>query len=171
VQDKLSIILQAVRLVDLAWAERFPNAQLHVRPYYDFGEREWQLKVEAGMPVPLFNRNQGNFHAARADLARAQHELHQVELRLLSQLTAAFQRQQSALAQKQAYENHILRRAREALDLVRQGYERGDAKYDYAALLQAERTLAQAGLDHVQALAELAKATSEIAGLVQRPTP
>ena len=51
--------------------------------------------------------------------------------------------------------------------LVRKGYESGDPKYDFTAVLQAQQTLAQARLAQVQALGNVWRAVSEIAGMLQ----
>lgn len=53
------------------------------------------------------------------------------------------------------------------LDLVRLGYEKGDAKYDYVVFLNAQRTVAQTKLAQVQALAEMWRALADLAGLAQ----
>jgi len=60
--------------------------------------------------------------------------------------------------------------ATEALRLLRLGYEKGDPKYDYTSLLQAQRTLVQSQLAHVQARGDLWRAISEVAGLLQSDT-
>jgi cobalt-zinc-cadmium efflux system outer membrane protein len=148
-------------------AERVPNIQLGVRPFYSFPDQDKRLYVEIGAVLPLFNRNQGNIHTAAADMARARHELRQVELRLTARLGAAYQRYRAAAQQTESYQKEILPDAAESLRLVRLGYERGDPKYDYTTLLQSQRTLAHAQLAHVQALGDLWRAVFEIAGLYQ----
>jgi outer membrane protein TolC len=72
-------------------------------------------------------------------------------------------RPQAETAQKE-----ILPKARESLRLVQLGYERGDPKYDFTALLQAQQTLAQVRLMYVEALGELWKAVSKLSGLLQQ---
>src|SRR5207244_12553684 len=113
-------------------------------------------------------RNQGNILAARPDVARTEEQVRQVELRLTERLAAAYQRYQAAREQREAYEKRILPRARESLRLVTIGYERGDPKYDFTALLQAQQTLAQVRLTYVESLGEMWKAISELSGLLQQ---
>lgn len=168
VQEVQSLVLQAEQLLKRAEAEVCPNLLLLVRPFYAFPDQTTQLKVEVGAALPIFDRNQGNIRAARADLARIREEVRQVELRLTDRLTNAFQRYLAASQQVRAYEKDILPSARESLRLVRLGYEKGDAKYDYTAVLQAQHILVQVRLTYVQALGNLWRAVSEIAGLLQQ---
>ena len=84
-----------------------------------------RLLVEAGTTLPLFNRNQGNILAAKADLAGASQVVRQTELRLTERLATAFQHFQAARTQVEAYDRHVLPNARESLRLMRRGYESG----------------------------------------------
>lgn len=167
VQEAQALAMQADWRLRRAHAEVVPNFQLSVRPFYSFPDRTTQVKVEAGAALPIFNRNQGNIMAARADLARTQAEVQQVELRLAERLAQALQRYDIARRQVEAYQKEILPDARESLRLVTVGYKGGDAKYDYTAVLQQQRILVDAQLASVQALGELWRAVSEIAGLLQ----
>ncbi len=166
--DAHAQVAQAEQLVRRAQAQVKPDVQVSVRPFYSFPDDDMRLAVEAGFFLPLFNRNQGNIAAARAEWARTREQVRQVELRLTERLTTAFQRYQNARLQTDAYQKRILPNARESLRLVILGYEKGDPKYDYTGVLQAQQILVQAQLTYVQALGELWRAASEIAGLAQR---
>ena len=61
-----------------------------------------------------------------------------------------------------------MRDATESLNLIRKGYEGGDKKYDYTAVLQAQQVLFQTQLAQTQALGDLWRATVEIAWLLQQ---
>jgi cobalt-zinc-cadmium efflux system outer membrane protein len=167
VQAAEALAAQADRLLASARAQAVPNFYIQVRPMYSAPDRTGELMVETGAPIPLFNRNQGNIASARADVARTRAEVRQVELALTARLSNAFQRYQAARQQEEAYEKGILRHAQESLRLVRLGYDRGEAKYDYTAVLQAQLILFQARLAYVQTLGEVWRAVSEIGGLMQ----
>jgi cobalt-zinc-cadmium efflux system outer membrane protein len=158
---------QADELLRRARADRIPNVQLGVRPFYSFPDQDKRLFVDLGMQLPIFNRNQGNILSAEGDVVRTREEVRQVELKLIERLALAYRRYQAAREQVTSFERDILPDAAESLRLVRLGYERGDAKYDYTTVLQAQQTLAQARLAYVQALGELWRAASDIAGLLQ----
>jgi cobalt-zinc-cadmium efflux system outer membrane protein len=167
VQSAQAEVRQAEQLHYRAQAERVPNIRVNVRPAYSDVDKSAYVLVEAGAELPLFNRNQGNITTAAATLARIAAEARLVELHLTERLTSAFEKYTSARQGVEVYEKDILPTASEALRLVRLGYERGDPKYDYTAVLEAQRTLLQAQRAHVQARGELWRAVSEIEGLLQ----
>ncbi len=174
VQEAQAMIWQSQRQLALARAQVVPNVEVRLRPAYDFFDQTGMLFVEAGAPLPVFNRNQGNIVAAQADLARSVAEARQVEVRLSERLATAFQRYENARRQVRLNEDEILPEAARALEQVRRLYEaKGERFFD---VLDAQRTLSQARLDYVQALGELWKAVGEIEGLLQqepqpRPVP
>jgi cobalt-zinc-cadmium efflux system outer membrane protein len=170
-QEAEAIVAQAEQLVMRAEAEKVPDFQLLVRPFYSYVDNRTELKVQAGMALPIFNRNQGNIASARADLARAHEEVRQVELRLTERLTLAFQRYRQSQQQATVYRTKVIKKAVDSLELVKKGYASGDPKYDFTAVLQAQQTLAQARLAQVQALGNLWRAVAEIAGLLQGNGP
>jgi cobalt-zinc-cadmium efflux system outer membrane protein len=167
VQEALANVRQAEALLRRAQAERIPNVKLGVRPFYSFPEQDKRMDVEISMPLPCFNRNQGNIYSAEADVIRTRQGVQEVELKLQERLTSAFQRYRTARQQVELYRKEILRDADDSMRLVQQGYEKGDARYGYFALLQAQRTEAQVRLAYVQALSELWRSTAEISGLLQ----
>src|SRR5262249_35874920 len=80
IQERQALIGQAERAVALAEALRIPNVTAQVRPFYSHPDKSFEMKVELGAPVPVWNRNQGNIRAARAELDRAYGELRKTEL-------------------------------------------------------------------------------------------
>jgi cobalt-zinc-cadmium efflux system outer membrane protein len=168
VQEAQALVLQAEKLLARAEADACPNVTAAVRPIYNAPLHHWEVLLEFGGPVPIFNRNQGNILAARADVGNARASARGVELRLTERLALAYQRYQTARRQVMLYEKQILPRARESLRLIRIGYEKGDPKYDFTTLLQAQQTLAQARLVQVQTQGDLWRALSEIGGLLQQ---
>ena len=167
IQEAQANVMQAEAVVLRAQREVIPNIKLDLRPLYDFIDQNPEAQISAGVNLPIFNRNQGNIAAARADVSLKLAEVRQVELRLTERLTLAFQRYQTARQQSETYRKRILPNAESSLKLIRIGYENGDAKYDFTALLQAQQVLAQAKLAFVQSLGELLRATSELQGLLQ----
>src|SRR5262249_3747156 len=167
IHEALATHQQAQALLRRARAEVVPNVTLGVRPFYSFPEQDKRLEFEISFPIPVFNRNQGNIYSAQADVIRTQEDVRLIELRLQERLAAAFQRYQVARQQVDVFRLQILPNAERSLQLVQLGYSRGDPKYGYLLLLQAQRTLAQAELAYVQALGELWRSATEIAGLLQ----
>lgn len=167
VQEARVLIAQREQLVLKAEADVRPNIDVSAVPFYSAPDRQWRGDVTVSAAVPIFNRNEGNIRAARAELARARADEQDLALKLRARLAAAYQRFESAQAQVDAYQKRILPNARESLRLVEVGFRKNDAKYNYTALLQAQQTLFSAQLAHVQALADLQRAAAELAGIAQ----
>src|SRR5262249_7091168 len=167
VQEAHALAAQAEGLLLRAEAEPIPNLFINAQPYYAFPDREPRLQLQVYVPLPVYNKNQGNILAAKAEVARTRAAVGQVELRLTERLAGAHQRYQAARRQVESYRGRIVPDANEALRLVRLGYAQGDPKYDFTAVLQAQQAVIQARLGQVQAQGELWRALSEVSGLLQ----
>ena len=143
-------------------AERVPNIDVQASVQYDNSTRDSIAGVQAGVPLPLFNRNQGNIRRAQAELAAARAEVHRTELELRQRLAAAFEQYQNARCQVEKYADRILPNAQTSLDLVTAGYRQGH--FDYVTLLTAQRTFFQVNLAYIEAVRDLRAATVGIQG-------
>ncbi|MBL8821109.1 MAG: TolC family protein [Planctomycetia bacterium] len=161
-------ISEAEKLITRSRLENIPNVDLKVQPLYDYTQSVSQVSFEVGMRIPVWNKNQGNIQAAEAELARRVSELQNTKLQLSDRVLLAYQRYATARDQVNKFEKELLPQAREAQRLSKSAFESGDAKYDYTALLDAQRTYAQARLSYVQTLGEFWKAAAEIHGLLQQ---
>jgi cobalt-zinc-cadmium efflux system outer membrane protein len=166
-QAAKAAIAQAEGALAHAQAEAIPDLQVQVYPFYNQPDRRTELMVGIGAPFPLFNRNQGKIMTARAGVAQANAALKQTELQLAERLAGAFQRYVSARQQVQAYEQKILPAAQESVRVILLAYRSGETK-DFNAVLDAQRSLAQARLGFVHARGELQKSVAEIEGMLQR---
>ena len=169
-QSAWASVHEAEQLARRARVEPIPNLEVQLQPYYDFQGQNAGGQVTVSLPsFPIFNRNQGNILAAQAEMARTREVVRQTELRLVERLTLALQRQQASKRQVENFSKRILPNAEESLRLILLGYSKGDPKYDYTAVLQAQNILAQARLTYVQAQGELQRSVSDLEGLLQRP--
>ncbi|MCC1724613.1 TolC family protein, partial [Salmonella enterica subsp. enterica serovar Indiana] len=89
-------IQQSEASVGLEKAQRIPDLDVSIGSQYDASVRERVNVVGVSMPIPLFNRNQGNVLAAsrRADQARDLRNA--VELRLRTETRQALDLWQTA---------------------------------------------------------------------------
>jgi cobalt-zinc-cadmium efflux system outer membrane protein len=171
VQEAQALVRQAQDQARLAEAQVTPNVQVQLRPAYDIPDRNAMLFVEAGVAWPLFNRNQGNILAARAEVGRGEAEVRQVETRLAERLAEAFRRFEDARRQTSLLQS-ALKDAEEALRLVRISNANDARVTRYLDVLDAQRTLAQVRLDLIEAQGDAWKASSELEGLLQaEPAP
>ncbi len=131
-------------------ARRIPNVNLRTGVRYHDSAEDTVATVEIGLPLPIFNRNQGNIYKAQAELIAAEKEVHRVELTLRDRLSAAMKRHADARHEVQQYARKILPNAKASLDLVRTGYREGE--YDYLTLLTAQRTYFRVNLAYLESL-------------------
>jgi len=110
----------------------------------------WEGQLEAGLSLPLFNRNQGAVVAARADETRAQSDLRRLELSLQSQAAAEFSTYLTALRASESYREEILPQAEEAHRLYLTRYREMAAAYPQ--VLVAQRTLFEMSADYLESL-------------------
>ncbi len=145
-------------------AQRVPNLMLETGVQYQHSSDDTVVGVQVGLPLPFFNRNQGNISRARAELIVAENELRRVELALEVRLAAAFERYDNARYQAQRYGSRILPHAKDSLDLVRAGYRQGE--FGYLTLLTAQRTYTRVSLAYLDSLRGVHTGSVLIEGLL-----
>ena len=109
--------------------------------------------AEVGVQIPIFNRNQGNVQASRADVARAQQEGQRIQLVLRERAAALLQNYTTSRSTVQKYRDHMIPRARKAYDLYLKNY--GAMAAAYPQVLISQRTLFQLQTDYITALENL----------------
>src|SRR6516165_150438 len=95
--------------------------------------------AEVGVQLPLFNRNQGNIQAAKAEIERAQLEANRVQLLLRERLSSPIQNYLTAKAAVDRYRNRMIPNAENAYRLYLEKYSNMTAAYPQ--VLIAQRTL------------------------------
>jgi outer membrane protein, heavy metal efflux system len=144
--------------------EPIPNIQVRVSNGYDFETHNDVTSVQAGVRLPLFDKNQGNIRAARAQLAYAQAEVGRVELSLRQRLARAYARYRTAQAVVQMYREGNLPEARQAYELYLDSFRNRRAAWPQ--VLVAQRTYFQLSVDYVEVLEQLRRAEVTILGLL-----
>jgi cobalt-zinc-cadmium efflux system outer membrane protein len=152
-------------LLDRAAVEPYPT--FNVMGGYQhqlIGVRDQGI-FQVTMSVPLWDRNRGGIRAAQSEVGRADAEVRRVQLELSGQAAEAFGRYQSALSLVAKYQQGILPRARETVDLTQRLYE--NQQIDFLRLLSAQRTLSDVNLGYIDAQAARWDAAAELANLLQ----
>lgn len=155
-------VARAQAAVSRECAGRIPNVDLLVGPQFDNATGFTVVNAQLGVPLPLYNRNQGNIYKAQAELTAAQHDVRRVQLALQRRLAAVFEQYATAHQQVEKYTSDILPSARESLKLVSSGYRQGE--FGYLMLLTAQRTYFQTSLAYLDALRELRASAAAIEG-------
>ena len=144
-------------------AQRIPNLTVSVGSQYSREERDRVNVVGLSMPIPLFNRNQGNVLAAsrRADQARDLRNA--LELRLRTQTRSALDQWASAARDVASFHELILPTAQRAVDAATRGFEMG--KFEFLEVLDAQRTLIAARSQYLESLATATEARVTVEGI------
>jgi cobalt-zinc-cadmium efflux system outer membrane protein len=124
----------------------------------------WEGTLEAGVSVPLFNRNVGGIAAARADETRAQAEVTRLELALQSRAASQFADYLTALRAAETYRSEILPRAEEAYRLYLSRYREMAAAYPQ--VLVAQRTFFEMSTEYLESLNEAWRAALQLQGFL-----
>jgi cobalt-zinc-cadmium efflux system outer membrane protein len=137
-------------LVELEDARRIPDVTAAAGVRWLAQPDDAALVAGFSVPLPLFDRNQGDRAAARADLRRARSERRAEEAALGTELERAYQ--ELAARHKEIVElrDEILPAARDAFDGVRDGYRRG--LFRNTDVLEAQRTLVELRLREIDAV-------------------
>jgi cobalt-zinc-cadmium efflux system outer membrane protein len=110
-------------------------------------------RLEVGVNVPIFNRNQGGIAAAEADLAIAERDLERVQLELRTRFAAGFREYRNAQQLAERYRTNVIPRAREAYETYLKNFRQMAASYPQ--VLIAQRTLFQVEVEYAKALVQL----------------
>jgi cobalt-zinc-cadmium efflux system outer membrane protein len=149
-----------------ALVEKTPNVtvqgMINVRDEGIGGKPDANLVV--GLPLPLWNKNQGGIIQAQGEVAAAERALDQLELDLQQRLAPVFERYSNARNYVERYKALLQGLNDEWLRLNEQLREAGELAQLDVILFQ--RTYAQTQLDYLDALREQRQAEAEIEGLL-----
>lgn len=105
----------------------YPNVEVE-GGFQHFRENDnWALFVGVSMPLPIFDRNQGNIAAAQAKLQQVQAETAARNLELQHALRSAWQNWQNAEAALNDLEQECLPAAKQYHDAIFTAYQAGEA--------------------------------------------
>lgn len=156
--DRASIVIRRAK------REPIPNVDLSVSHRHHNVTNDNVTNVQVGVPIPIFNRNQGNIHSAEAEWVAALNDVKRIELELQDQLAVAYRRYANAHQQAARYSQRMVPRAKRSLELVTNAYKQGQV--DYLTQLTAQTMYLRVNLSHLDSLRELWAAASVIEGQV-----
>jgi cobalt-zinc-cadmium efflux system outer membrane protein len=154
---------QARFLVQRAKAEPIPNVTVSSGFTRQNQNRSSDWLIGVSLPVPTWNRNQGNIKEACANLASATREIQRVENDLASRLATACREYSAARQRAIRYRDAVLPKAEESYRLSLQAYRGG--QFEYLRVLQAQRVVFETRLEYNRSLGEAWQAAAKISGL------
>jgi len=119
-----------------------------------------QAILGVAIPIPIFDRNQGNLLEALRRTDKAHDELSATEIRRSNELALAYERLNLARQEVASLQRDILPGAQSAYDAATKGFELG--KFNFLEVLDAQRTSFQAKSQYLRALAEAHRSAAEI---------
>jgi cobalt-zinc-cadmium efflux system outer membrane protein len=150
---------RAEAMVKRARVETIPNLELKGALQQN-GERLAGSNVvglqgfaEIGVELHVFDRDQGNVQAARAEVDQARHELERVNLSLRDQTSNLYRGYRNAKVIADRYGAEILPRARKAYDVMLQRY--GLTLASFTSVLNLQRLLFRLEVDYIAVLENL----------------
>jgi cobalt-zinc-cadmium efflux system outer membrane protein len=147
--------LGQVRLKD-ARRERTPNLNVTAGEWYSGEEVNsgkkagWESFVQAGVQLPLWNRNQGNIQTSKVLLDRAHSDVERTKLWTRNQTEPLAQEYLTAQFTAQRYRTEMIPRARRAYQLQVTKYQQ--MALEYPAVLTAQHLLFTLQLGYTEAL-------------------
>ncbi|WP_417750051.1 TolC family protein [Rosistilla oblonga] len=145
-------------------AQPIPNLDLQLASGYDNGTDNGMINFQVGAQIPVFNKNQGNISAARAEYVRASRELQRIENSIKARLAQVSRDYDSSLVAVEQYAGDILPNAEEGLKLAELAYKAGETSF--VQVLVARRSYFDTNLQYVVSQRNLAQARARIDGFV-----
>jgi cobalt-zinc-cadmium efflux system outer membrane protein len=137
--------------------ESIPDLQLRAGMEYNNDRlgsapfaKGWEGIAEVAVQIPLFNRNQGNMAAARADIDRAGQEKKRISLTLRERAASAVDQYANARLMATEYRDEMLPRAKKAYRLMVERY--GQMLASYPRVLDSQRKLYELQIEYIAAL-------------------
>ncbi len=121
-------------------------------------------RLEVGINVPIFNRNQGGIAAAEAELAIAERELQRLQLVLRSRFASGFREYRNAQQTVERYRTQVVPRARQSYQMYLSSFRQMAAAYPQ--VLIAQRTLFQVEVEYARALIQVRQSAVGLRGFL-----
>lgn len=112
------------------------------------------------IPIPVFDRNQGNVQEAVSRKFKAEDELVAIKNKIQTNLASQYERLRAARQSTLSLKNDILPNAQSAFDAANRGFSLG--KFNFLDVLDAQRTLYQTKSQYINALLEAHQSIAEI---------
>lgn len=141
-------------------ARRMSDITVSLGAKRDQEQGRTQAVIGLSIPLPLFDRNEGNILEALKREDKARLELASTRIQLENEAIQARERLSSARAEAQSLAADVVPGAQSAYDAATKGFELG--KFSFLEALDAQRTLLQARSQYLKALAEAHRANAEL---------
>ena len=136
----------------------------HVRATDD---NDHALVAGVAIPLPVFDRNQGEILKARYSLLRAKSQRHAAEVKIHTEFKKAYQTLAAAHDEAAALRDEVMPASKSSYDASKKSFEHGKGRY--LDVLDAQRTLVRIRKQYVEALEAYHGAVTGVEGIIARP--
>lgn len=157
-------VARAAAVWQRARAEPIPDVTVQAGAMHDFSTSSQMANLQISLPIPIYDKNQGNISAAEAEWIRASHEVERVRLSLERELADVFRKYAQQRIRVMKYNTEILPASWETLDLSRKALEAEEI--DSLQLLSVQRSYTSFNQEYVEALGEIWRQIVAIDGLL-----
>lgn len=147
-------------------SKRYPDITVSVGAKRDNELGRNQAVLGVSMPLPFFDRNQGNLYEATMQAYKSQDEYRGLEVQMMTELLQASSQFDLSRASAQTLKSTILPGAIRAYETASKGFEAG--KFGFLEVLDAQRTLSQARIRYLSVLSRTYQAVAQIDRLLGR---
>ena len=147
-------------LTALEQSKRVPDVTVSVGMQRSNETQRNVLLFGVSVPLPVFDRNQGNLLEALKLEDKARDELQAASVRLHSEVAQGQERLSTIIAEVQSLKQDVLPGAKSAYDAATIGFENG--KFNFLEVLDAQRTYFTAKSQYLKALGEAHRAAADI---------
>ena len=155
-------------LTALEQSKRVPDVTVSVGMQRSNETQRNVLLFGVSVPLPVFDRNQGNLLEALKLEDKARDELQAATVRLHSEVAQARERLSTITAEIQSLQQDVLPGAKSAYDAATIGFENG--KFNFLEVLDAQRTYFTAKSQYLKALGEAHRAAADVDRLLGAST-
>jgi cobalt-zinc-cadmium efflux system outer membrane protein len=118
------------------------------------------LTLTLGIPLPVFDRNQGGIARAREEQRQAELRMRALEISIGGEVEEAYAQLKTARSLLDAVSAAVVEQARQVRDITEYSYKRGEA--GILALLDAQRAFNETIEAHIEARAEYARSLDQL---------
>ncbi len=144
--------------------QKIPNLNVNLGTGSDQATGTGLINLVIGVPIPVFNRNQGNVSAALAEYIRACREVERVQNSIRQRLAVVSSDYGSSRVAVDRYSRLILPNAAETLKLAEIAYKAGETSF--VQVLVARRTYFDTNLKYLSSQTLLAQSGARVDGYV-----
>lgn len=152
-QQARTQVRQAQAALRRAEVQPTPDLFVTLGTAYQTAASTQVANVQIGMPLPVFNRNEGNITSAEATAIAARREVERLSLRMQHRLANAFREYEQSRAQVAQFQQHVLPLTKRTLELSEKAFR--DGRLPFLQWLTAQRNFTQTRRQYAEALSSL----------------